>query len=108
MKKYRLVSIDTREVLPRILKCSEKQLATNVPAGYEAVETIGTEDTPPLAERKFESELHRRIAAIEEKAGPRAVREALLVLLPDGAVKQRLQEFETEIAEHRKELTGEA
>jgi len=41
------------------------------------------------------------IAKIERQSGPRAVREALLSLLPDGAEKSRLQELDDAIAAER-------
>lgn len=47
------------------------------------------------------------ISLIEEKSGPRAVREALLLVLPDGDEKVRLAAFDAEIEEHRKDIATE-
>ena len=47
----------------------------------------------------------REIEAIEVKAGPRAVRDGLRAILPAGPEKQRLDDYEAEIAELRKDLS---
>lgn len=47
----------------------------------------------------------REIAAIEQLSGPRAVREALIAVLPDGTPeKSRLLELDAEAAEQRKNI----
>lgn len=58
-----------------------------------------------VVEREHKAEAARRaITEVEAIAQPRAVRDALLTLLPDGPEKTRLKAIEDAIAERRKDL----
>jgi hypothetical protein len=107
--------------LGRVLTLPESAIERNVPAGFGYLfgsfdrtthrvnVTTGqvVHDEALEAAHAVETEKKSALAAIvraERESQPRAVREALLALLPDGDEKRRLQDLEDEIAQHRERL----
>jgi len=65
--------------------------------------------TPEAEAMQLADRLARRaLVKLEERSGPRAVREGLIAALPDGPQRQRLLELDAEAAVHRKNLAPQA
>jgi hypothetical protein len=90
----------------------EAWIQRNTPAGCAAVEGRHDRATRRVVDGQVvpwvstgNAERHRssavRAIAVLERTQARAVREALIEILPDGAAKQRLQEIDAAIASQR-------
>jgi hypothetical protein len=100
MKRWKFIGADGKPTGRTMGGCSRAFAEANALAGETIVEIAPSEHevTPPDVLAK------RRILGVEALAGPRAVREALLAVLPAGPERDRLKAHDDLIAKLRADV----